>query len=596
MKAVSFLAALCLLVFFACASDETPPPADAADPAVSSRFDSLVAAYQEGRLQLNPVEATYLGDPRFNDRLPNDLSEQYRAERTGFYQDYQRRLREIDRDALDPTAQVSYDVLEWELDMALRADDFATQLMPLNQFSSPHLSIGQLASGQGAQPFATVEDYENWLARAEDFAVMMDTARVNLERGAAAGYVLPRALAEKMLPQIAGLGAEPLEQHLFYAPVTLMPDSFPAADRDRLTREYRQLVSRRIIPLFSELTDYVRNDYLPLTRESSGIDAVPDGSAYYSYLIRLYTTTDMTADQIHQLGLSEVERLRGEMEAVKAEVGFDGDLNAFFDYVRTKPELMPYSDPQEVIDNFNAIYDRMKPQLSVLFNNTPKTPFEVRRTEAFREASASAEYNPGSQDGTRPGIFYVPIPDVAAYNILSDEDLFLHEAIPGHHYQISLTQENENLPAFRRNLWYSAYGEGWALYCESLGKELGLYEDPFQYFGMLSAEMHRAIRLVVDTGIHSKGWSREKAIQYSLDNEAESEAGIVAEIERYMAIPGQALSYKVGQLKIRELRARAEEELGSDFDIKAFHDLVLEGGCLPLNVLERKVNAWIDAA
>ena len=256
---------------------------------------------------------------------------------------------------------------------------------------------------------------------------------------------------------------------------------------------------------------------------------------------------------------------------------------------------MPFSEPQEVIDNFNAIYERMKPQLSRLFNKVPKTAFEVRRTEAFREASASAEYNPGSQDGSRPGIFYVPIPSVTEYNVFSDEDLFLHEAIPGHHYQTSLTQENTELPAFRRNLWYSAYGEGWALYSESLGKELGLYEDPYQYFGMLSAEMHRAIRLVVDTGIHSKGWSRERAIQYSLENEAESEASIVAEIERYMAIPGQALSYKVGQLKIRELRARAERELDDDFEVKAFHDLVLEGGCLPLAVLETRVDAWIDS-
>jgi len=235
----------------------------------------------------------------------------------------------------------------------------------------------------------------------------------------------------------------------------------------------------------------------------------------------------------------------------------------------------------------------MMPQVNKLFELQPKTPFEVRRTEAFREASASAEYNPGSLEVGRAGIFYVPIPKVEKYNVYSDEDLFLHEAIPGHHFQISLQQENTNLPSFRKNLWYSAYGEGWALYTESLGKELGLYEDPYQYFGMLGAEMHRAIRLVVDTGLHAKGWSREKAIQYSLDNEAESEPSIISEIERYMANPGQALSYKIGQLKIRELRKRAETELGKDFDIRVFHRIVLESGCIPLSYLEDKINAWI---
>ena len=584
------------LFFFTCDPAPSETSVTEADEATTATFDTLLASYQEGRLQLNPLEATFLGDNRYNDRLPNMLSEEYREESRAFHQDYLARLRQIDRDALDATDRVSYDVLEWDLDIALQGMLFASELLPLDQFNSPHLMIGQLASGQSAQPFRTVEDYENWLLRLEDFAVMMDTARVNMERGLAQGYVLPRPLVEKLLPQLEGLGQEPLEGHLFYSPVALLADSLPAEDRERLTGEYRRMVGQRIIPLFTDLSAFVREEYLPGARTTSGIDAIPNGEPYYNYLIKLYTTTDMTAEEIHELGLSEVARLRSEMQGVMQQVGFDGDLNAFFDDVRTRPELMPFDEPEEVIANFESMYERMKPQLAALFNKVPKTPFEVRRTEAFREASASAEYNPGSQDGTRPGIFYVPIPDVVAYNTFSDEDLFLHEAIPGHHYQISLTQENEDLPAFRRSLWYSAYGEGWALYSESLGKELGLYEDPYQYFGMLSAEMHRAIRLVVDTGIHSKGWSRERAIQYSLENEAESEASIVAEIERYMAIPGQALSYKIGQLKIRELRARAEEELGGDFDVRAFHDLVLEGGCLPLAVLETKVEGWITAA
>ena len=337
----------------------------------------------------------------------------------------------------------------------------------------------------------------------------------------------------------------------------------------------------------------MNTEYLAAGRTTSGIEGIPNGKEYYDYSIKLYTTTDMTADEIHQLGLNEVSRISSKMEKVKKEVGYEGDLKSFFNYVRNKKELMPFTQPEQVIENFNAIHARMKPQVDKLFGKQPKTPFEVRRTEAFREASASAEYNPGSVDGTRPGIFYVPIPVVKEYNMYSAEDLFLHEAIPGHHFQISLTQENEDLPKFRKTLWYSAYGEGWALYTESLGKELGLYTDPYQYFGMLGAEMHRAVRLVVDTGLHSKEWTREQAIQYSLDNEAVSEANITSEIERYMANPGQALSYKIGQLKIIELRAKAEKELGNKFDIKEFHNQVLETGCVPLALLEKKINAWI---
>jgi uncharacterized protein (DUF885 family) len=281
------------------------------------------------------------------------------------------------------------------------------------------------------------------------------------------------------------------------------------------------------------------------------------------------------------------------MEKIKEQVGFKGDLKAFFDHVRSSKNLMPFSTPEEIIANFNKMHATMKPKVDELFSLQPITPFEVRRTETFREKSASAEYNPGSLDGTRPGIFYTPIPNASAYNVYSDESLFLHEAIPGHHFQISLTQESKELPQFRKTLWYSAYGEGWALYTESLGTELGLYTDPYQLFGMLGAEMHRAVRLVVDTGIHTKGWSREKAIAYCLDNEAESEAGITSEIERYMANPGQALSYKIGQLKIRELRAKATEALGDKFDIREFHKEVLETGCIPLALLEEKIDKWI---
>jgi uncharacterized protein (DUF885 family) len=374
-----------------------------------------------------------------------------------------------------------------------------------------------------------------------------------------------------------------------------MPATFPAADRAQLTAAYTAMIESKIVPAFRELEEFLTQEYLSASRSSSGIAAVPGGAEFYRTQIKFFTTTDLSADDVHQLGLREVARLLGEMNQVRQQVGFQGDMKAFFDHVRKRKELMPFNEPQQVIEHFHAIHRKMQPSVERLFSLTPKTPFEIRRTEAFREASASAEWSYGSLDATRPGIFYVPIPEVSKYNVFRDEALFLHEAIPGHHYQFSLQRENDRLPMFRRVIDYSAFGEGWALYCESLGKELGLYEDPYQYFGMLSMEMHRAIRLVVDTGLHAKGWTREQASQYSLDHEAASEDDIVAEIERYMAWPGQALSYKVGQLKIRELRARAENALGPRFDIREFHTRVLESGCMPLKLLERKIDRWINA-
>jgi len=337
----------------------------------------------------------------------------------------------------------------------------------------------------------------------------------------------------------------------------------------------------------------LKNEYLPASRTTSGIGSLPNGKDLYAIYVKQWTTTDMTPEEIHNLGLSEVARIKQEMEKVKEKVGFKGTLPEFFEQVKTNPELKPFKKPEEVIANFNAIYEKIKPNVNKLFALQPKTKFEIRRTEAFREKTSSAEYSQGTADGTRPGIFYVPIPDVANYSTIGDEDLFLHEAIPGHHFQISLQQENKDLPDFRKFNWFGAYGEGWAMYTESLGPELGLYTNPYSYFGMLGNEMHRAVRLVVDTGLHSKGWTREQAIKYSLENEARSEAGITTEIERYMAIPGQALSYKVGQLKISELRKKAATKMGDKFDIKVFHQKVLESGVMPLALLEKKINAWI---
>ncbi|MFN8166772.1 MAG: DUF885 domain-containing protein [Bacteroidia bacterium] len=365
-------------------------------------------------------------------------------------------------------------------------------------------------------------------------------------------------------------------------------------DRDRLTSLYKKAITDEIVPAFKKMHDFIRDEYLPKCLPNAGISNVPGGKEYYAYLTRFWTTTDMTPNQVYEIGQKEVARLRAEMERVKESTGFKGTLKEFFNFIHTNKQFFPYKKPQEVIDGYYAIEKREEPKLKEMFNLVPKAKFEVRQTEKFREASASAEYNQSAPDGSRPGIFYVPIPDPTKYNVVGMEDLFLHEAIPGHHYQTSIQQENEDLPKFRRFGWYGAYGEGWALYTESLGKELGLYTDPYQYFASLSEEMHRALRLVVDVGMHMKGMTREEAIQLSLENDAESEADITVEIERYMAIPGQALAYKIGQMKILELRARAEKELGSKFSIKDFHDEVLRDGCLPLAIFERKMLDWIE--
>jgi len=396
-----------------------------------------------------------------------------------------------------------------------------------------------------------------------------------------------------VIPQLTEWIHGTAENHYFYLPANNIPDSVSPDDATSIKNEYASMVSQEVIPAINRLHTFFSTEYLKVSRETSGISVLPRGKEWYQFLIKYHTTTEMTADEIYELGKTEVARLRTEMKKVVFAVGFEGSLQEFFEHVRTKPELMPFKDPSEVIANFDAIHQKMKPQLASLFDRTPKAAFEIRRTESFREASASAEYIPGSKDSSRPGIFYVPVPDVTKYNYFADEVLFLHEAIPGHHYQMSLAQENNKLPSFRKTLYYSANAEGWALYCESLGRELGLYEDPYQYFGVLSAEMHRAIRLVVDTGIHSKGWTREQAIQYSLENEAKPEATIIFEIERYMAGPGQALSYQIGHLKIRELRQLAEKKLGENFDIRIFHNKILDLGSVPLDLLEANILKWI---
>ncbi|WP_460635436.1 DUF885 domain-containing protein [Larkinella harenae] len=561
--------------------------------ATNEAFAKTVDDYFEERLKLFPLEATYQGDHRYNDQLPNSISQEFLDQTKAFYSAQLEKLKGFDREKLTDEDKISYDILKRELELQLESFKFHLEYLPFSQFDGLTLTFGQLGSGAGAQPFKTVKDYDDWLKRVSAFRVWGDTAVANFRKGLATGIVWPKSLVVKMVPQMTELVVTDPTKSLFYGPINNLPKDFSEADKNRLTTAYQKAILEEIVPTYKKLGDFLQNEYLPKARTTSGIDAIPQGAEIYDYLVRTWTTTDKKPEEIYQTGLKEVARIRSEMEKVKTQVGFTGTLAQFFTHLKTDPKLYPYKQPKEVLAAFNAILAKIEPHLQTMFTKTPKSKFEIRQTEKFREASASAEYNPASADGSRPGIFYVPIPDATKFNVTSGmESLFLHEAIPGHHYQISLQQEDTSLPKFRRFAWYGAYGEGWALYCESLGKELGLYTDPYQYMGALNDEIHRAIRLVVDVGLHTKQMTREQAIQYMMENEPIAEEGAVAEIERYMAIPGQALSYKIGALKIRELRAQYEQQLGGKFQLAAFHDEFLKDGCMPLDVLERKMDTW----
>jgi len=558
-----------------------------------SDFRTITDSYFKEKNELNPLDATQSDQHDYDDQLVFEMTNSYRKKKNSFYEKYLKELKSVDTTQLSEEEKNSYEIIKWESEVGQELLKQNSNLTPIQQFDGTHITMGQFASGESAQPFKTVQDYKKFLNRMNLYAVWIDSAMVYMKKGIAKKVVLPKSLAIKVVPQFEDMITPKAEDNLFYSSCKKFPKDFTEEQKNNLTKEYVATINLKLIPQFQKLVAFMKEEYLPACRSTSGIGSLPGGNDLYKTLVKQWTTTEKKPSEIHELGLKEVALLNAEMEKVKNEVGFKGTLKEFLNAVRNKKELRPFTEPQQVMDNFEKIYKTIKPNVDKLFSLQPKTPFRIKRTEAFREKTASAEYMQGSADGTRPGTFYVPIPDVKNYNVLEDEDLFLHEAIPGHHFQISLQQESKTLPDFRKFNWFGAYGEGWALYCESLGKELGLYKDPYQYLGMLNDEMHRAIRLVVDTGIHNKGWSREQAITYSLDNEAETEASITSEIERYMAIPGQALSYKIGQLKILELRQKAKDKMKDKFDIKIFHQKVLESGVLPLELLEKKINNWI---
>ncbi len=550
-------------------------------------FDTLLEEYWQEYNALHPIQATGYGINDYNDLLPIDISDTFRLSLKEFYTKYQKKLDDINDDNLSPVQKVSLEILQRELRYGQEYLELPNQYLPINQFSCLPLSFAQLGSGQGNQPFQTKEDYENFLQRIQSFHDWCIEAVKRMEQGIQKNIVLPKALVVKMIPQYQELYAEQIDSSIFFMPCLHFPENIDSKTQEEISEKYRVAIEKHINPAYKTLTDFLEKKYLPAARNTDGYNALPDGEQWYDYWVRKWTTTKMSPEEIYNTGVAEVEYLQSEMMTVMQKVNFKGSLQSFFQYCNTEPQFMPFNTAAEVIDSYQNIYTVEKKHLSSLFDMTPKTPFEIRQTEKFREATASAEYEPASEDGSRPGIFYCPIPKPKKFNAIGMETLFLHEAIPGHHYQVSLQQENKELPSFRRFLWYGAYGEGWALYAESLGKELGLFDNPYQYFGHLSDAMLRAVRLVVDVGIHTGKMSREEAIQYMLDNMRITPAEATQEIERYMALPGQALSYMIGKKKIVQLRQETQEKLKDNFDIKAFHAAVLNHGCLPLETLEK---------
>ena len=558
-------------------------------------IDSIAAGYYEQYLKLYPLEATSQGDNRYNDQLPNNIDKDFISAEITFYNGIQKQLQKVDYNALADDKKVIYDVLDYTLKDKTERFAYHPEYIPFTQFGGLPLDFPLLGSGEGSQPFKTTQDYDNWLLRVEKFPAWMDTAIENFKEGIKSDIVLPKALVVKMIPQMRAeeITTPNLEDNIFYGPIKNFPKNFTEAERKKYTELYKKMISNKILPAYNKMASFLETEYLPSARLTDGINAVANGENIYKYYIKSWTTTDRSAEDIHKLGLEQVAMLRAEMQKVQQQVGFTGTLEEFIKHVTEEPKAMPYKTSSEVLTAFNGILTKIQPKLKSMFSVTPKTPFEIRQTEKFREATASAEYIQGTADGKRPGIFYMPLPDPTKFNVTSGmESLFLHEAIPGHHYQVSLQQENESLPKFMRFGWIGAFGEGWAHYCETLGPEFGLYTDPYQKMGYLSDQMLRAVRLVIDTGLHTGQMKREEAITYFTNNIAYDYNAAVAEVERYMAMPGQALGYKIGAIKIRELRTQYEKELGKKFNLASFHDEVISQGCLPLDVLDRKMQLW----
>ena len=567
----------------------------------AAQLDTLYAEYWEDYLKLNPITATFAGDPRYNAELPNILAPEFEQQSKAFHQKYLDRAKAIGTEGLAGQDRLSYEIFTLNRESALEELEFPDRLLPVDQFQNIANYFAQFGSGTSAQPFATVKDYDDWLARAAKIPAILDQAIANMRQGVKAGIVQPRVLMEKVLPQLDANIVDDVEKSIFWGPITGMPKDFAAADRERLTAAFRTLFGTQVIPSYKRLRVYIADEYLPKTRDTFGMGALPDGAAWYAHKVHDNTMHSMTPAQVHQIGLDEVARIQDGMRAVAKDLGYAKptksltELKAFFEWMKARDDMY-FASREELLAAYQKFHSDVDPLLPAFFNLRPKANYEVRLVEPFREASASSgQYQGPSLDGKRGGVFFVNAYDLKARPRWTLASLSLHEAAPGHHFQISLQRELGDLPMFRRFSRDTAYIEGWGLYAEYLGYEMGIYKDPVARFGALDAELWRSIRLVTDTGIHYKGWTRQQTLDYMYANSPAEQTRAVSEAERFAAIPGQALAYKIGQLKIVELRKRAEKALGRKFDVKSFHDEMLKDGAIPLDVLDAKINRWIKS-
>ena len=602
MTRIFKLGALAAATLIACApalaaeqAATAPAKQVAVNPQAGKALNKLADEYYDALARFDPVSASESGDNRFIDQIGMSIAPAERAKQFARYKAFRKRLHAIKRDALSQRDQTSYDILDYELGTALRFEPFPEHLLPINQMDSLPVTLANYASGQGAQPLSSVKDYRAYASRLAQLGPWVDQAIANMREGIKRGIVHPKSVMTSALPQFRQLVAASTEESIYYTPVKNFPAGFSDADKRSLTKLYADTVGGKLNPALARLSTFLEKEYLPAARTSTGWDALPNGADWYKVRVASQTTTNLTPEQIHEIGQKEVARIQGEYGRIGPKMGYDGPAAGLPAWVSQQAKYKPFKTEQEVIDVYRKLDAQLRTKLPSMFNLMPKSPLDLRLEPELSRATASDHYTPPAVDGSRPGVFWSVVNDPRQYGSTGMVTLYLHEGQPGHHFHIALVQEL-GLPNFRKFGGNNAFTEGWALYAETLGKDMGLFDKPEDYFGHLNDEMLRAARLVVDTGMHTKGWSREQGIKYFSETLGYSEADSRAQIERYMVWPGQALGYKIGSLKIMELRRRAESALGDRFDIRKFHDIVLGEGTLPLSLLEAKVDRWIAAS
>jgi uncharacterized protein (DUF885 family) len=580
--------ALCLSLPLVASPTLAPPVSSDAQNDEGRRLHAFFAEEWERGLRESPESASFQGDTRYNDRW-TDLSVEAIARREAADRDALARLKSFDRARLSAADQLSYDTYLWLQEKTVARQRFREYLQPLGHQGGVQTADGMI---EGLR-FETVKDYRDWLARLNALPASIDHVIALMREGVRQGNVPPRVLMQRVPAQIAAQIVDDPTTSNFYRPFLKFPESIAPADREALASDARKAIAERVVPAYRRLQTYFNDGYLPKTSAEIAVTKLPDGKAYYDFLAAYYTTTALTADEIHAIGLKEVARIRGEMEKVKAGVGFQGSLAEFFAHLRSDPTFF-HKTPEALLQAYRAISKRIDPELVKVFRTIPRQPYGVRPIpDNIAPDTTTAYYQQGAADGSRAGFYYVNLYKPESRPIWEMMPLSLHEAVPGHHFQFARGLELPDAPMFRRTAYFVAYGEGWALYAEQLGYDMGLYDDPYDRMGQLAYEMWRAVRLVVDTGMHAKGWGRERAIAYFKDNAPKTDQDIVNEIDRYIGTPGQALAYKIGQMKISELRTRATQRLGPKFDLRDFNDAVLETGSVPLETLERHMGDWM---